>query len=171
MVILLNALVLIFEILYYSLFMKFCKRQNKLKNYIFCFAIITLIGLFIKTDYFISYPILIFLILYGLKYIAKIKVTLYDMLVIFIMLLFKFIIEIPSSLIIYKLCNNIYISSAIVGLIKTCIILILNNKIGIFYNKFYKMWKNNNFYIRYIFSIMMFTYIITTFAYIVVKWI
>lgn len=167
----LNAIILILEILYYSLFMKSCKGQKGLKNYALCFGVITLIGLFIKTDYFISYPILIFLILYGLKHIVKTKIELYDMLVIFVMLLFKFIIEIPSSLLLYKIFNNIYISSAIVGLLKNGIVLILKNNLKIFYNKFYKLWNNNNFYIRYIFSILMFVYIITTFVYIVIKWI
>lgn len=43
MAILLNAIVLIFEVLYYSMFMYFSKKEGKFWKYIVSFTIITLI--------------------------------------------------------------------------------------------------------------------------------
>ena len=81
----LNIIVLIFEVLYYSLFMKYSRPEGKYYRYLILFTLITIIGLVIGTSNLISYLLLILMILYGIKYIVKIKISLYDMLVILIM--------------------------------------------------------------------------------------
>lgn len=88
-----NIIVLIFEILYYSMFMKFARKEGKFWKYLLLFTLVTISGLFIPTNTLLSYLYLILAILFGLKYIVKINTTLYDMFFILIMIFFKLIIE------------------------------------------------------------------------------
>lgn len=168
---LMNIIVLIFEVLYYALFMKFARKEGNFSRYVLLFALISIILFIVGTDKVYSVLMLVLMILYGLKYITKIKISLYDMLIIFIMLLIKLLIETPLSLLFYIFIKNIYIISTITGITKVLILFILKEKLNILYTKFNNLWKKNNFYIRYIFSIIMFIYVIFTCLFFIIKWI
>lgn len=167
----LNIIVLIFEVLYYALFMKFARKEGKFSRYLLLFSLITLILYIIGTDDLYAHLMSVCLMLFGLKYITKIKISLYDMLIIFIMLLTKLIIELPISIFLYMFSKNIYIISIFSGIIKLLILFISNYNLNVLYNKFYALWKNNNFYIRYIFTIFMFLYVILTCVFFIIQWI
>ena len=155
----LHIIVLLFEVLYYSMFMKFARKEGKFWRYLLLFSLITIFFYFFNTNNLYSYLMLILMILYGIKYIANVKISLYDMFVIFIMLILKLIIETPIYFVLYKYVN-IYINGIITGLIKFLILFLLKDKLNIVYINLKKKWDNNNFYIRYIFSIFMFLYCI-----------
>lgn len=162
----LNIIVLIFEVLYYSLFMKFARNEGKFHRYLILFSLITTLFYFVGTDKLYSYLFLILTILYGIKYIVKIKISLYDVLFIFIMLILKLFIETPF----YLILNgglSIYEIGIIMGIFKVIVLLILKNKINKLYIKLKDLWYKNNFYIRYIFSILMFIYCILSCLFII----
>lgn len=166
----LNVIVLIMEVLYYSLFMKFAKGEGKLWRYLLSFGLMSTILFFIGTNHIYSYLLCIIMMLYGIKFIVKVKISLYDAMFLFIMLLFKHIIEIPFSLLFYIFIKNIYIVTILVGFIKVIITLNLKEKINKAYSKISKLWNNNNFYIRYIFTTFMLLYTIVSCLYCIVKW-
>ena len=160
----LHIIVLIFEVLYYSMFMKFARNEGKFWRYLLLFSLITLIGIFTLTNQnLISYLTLVLLMLYGIKYIVRIKISLYDMLLIVIMLLLKLIIEFIIILIFYELLNiNQFISTMIFDFIKISFLLFFKDKIYSISQKFKRLWGNNNFYIRYIFTIGIYVYVIVS---------
>ena len=169
----LNIIVLIFEILYYSLFMKYARREGKFWKYLILFILFSIITIFVDKRFFINYVLIFLFILYGIKYIVNLKITLYDLLFIIIMFISKLIIETPMSICAYILFKNIYISAIIVSFIKISTLFIINKKfkISIIYSKLQKLWNNNNFYIRYVFSILMFIYVIFSCAFLIIEWI
>lgn len=172
MLVIFNIIVLIFEILYYSLFMKIARDDGKINKFILMFLFITIIGLFIPTNTLISYFVLIMMIMYGMKYIVKIKISLFDMLIILIMLFLKMFVELPFILLFYKMLGiNQFIVTMLFDVTKIGIILLLENKMKKYFLKMKKLWDNNNFYIRYIFSCSAFIYtIITTMLLIKLIW-
>ena len=135
----LHIIVLIFEILYYSMFMKFTKKEGKFWKYLLLFTLITIILFIFNTNNLYVYLIFILLALYGLKYIVNVKISLYDMFVIFTMLILKLIIETPIYFILYKYVN-IYINGIITGLIKFLILFLLKDKLNIVYINLKKKW-------------------------------
>lgn len=158
-----NIIVLIFEVLYYALFMKFARKDGKVWKYIILFILITIVLMFIGTTNLYAYLVFVLLSLYGLKYIVKIKTSLYDMLPIIIMLFLKIIIELSSMIIFYNFLGiNQFITTLLFENLK--ILLIIINRKNIFnYNiKLNKIWNQNNFYIRYFFSIFTIIYVIMT---------
>ena len=167
--ILLNILVLVFEILYYSMFMYYAKGEGKFKRYLLLFSLITIIGLFIGTNYLYSYLMLFIMIVLGMKYIIKIKSKTYDKFFIYIMFLFKVIIEMILSYPIYFIVNNIYIATIIVGIIKNLLIYFNKLKIKNIYKKLNNVWNKNNFYIRYIFGILGIFYIMLSCIYLIIE--
>lgn len=164
---LLNVVVLVFEVLYYALFMKFARKEGKFWRYLLLFSAITIFFYFVGKRQIYSYLLLILMILYGMKYLVKLKISLYDMLIIFLMMIIKLFIEAPLSLSINLFIKDVYVVSSIVGFIKLLILYIMRNKINLFYNKFKILWNNNNFYIRYIFSTFMFVYVIVSCVFII----
>ena len=171
MSLLMNIIVLIFEILYYSLFMKFARKEGNFFKYLLLFALITIISGFLGTNQFISYLFLILMIVYGIKYLVKIKVKLFDILIILIMLIFKLVLEAPLYFILSNFISGIYLIGTITGFIKILILLSLNAKIGKLYDYFYKLWNENNFYIRYIFSTFLFVYCLCSCLFIILYYI
>lgn len=156
-----NIIVLIFEVLYYSFFVKLCKNEGKFSRYLILFSLITILLMFIGSNQIYSYLIIILLMLYGLKYIVKIKINLYDMFLLFIMMFFKIIIEYIIVLIFYNILKlPISINIIIFSMIKMLILLLLKNKLCLFNLYLTERWKNNNFYIRYLFTIFLFIYVI-----------
>ena len=157
----LHIIVLIFEVLYYSMFMKFARKEGKFWRYLLLFSLITIFFTFVGTTQLISYLILVLMILYGMKYIVKIKTSLFDILLIIIMLAIKIVIELLSMFIFYKfLCLNQVITTFIFEIIKILTILLSKNYLNLYYNKLKTTWDKNNFYIRYFFSIFAIIYVI-----------
>ena len=99
----------------------------------------------------------------GLKYIVNVKMSLYDMLIIVIMLFFKmfieFIIYFPLSII----GDMDYILSTIIfETFKNLFLIVIAGELNEVYKGLKKVWDQNNFYIRYIFSCCVYIYIIAT---------
>lgn len=155
----LNIIVLLFEVLYYSIFINEARGDKKLIRYFIAFALVTIIGIFIKTNYFVSYLILIFMMLYAIKYIARVNTTLYDLLIIILMLILKTIIEMPIYYLLVGKINR-YVLSILASLVKLLVLFLLNKRLNKFYNYLQIKWNNNNFYIRYLFSVMLYLYVI-----------
>ena len=167
----LHIIVLIFEVLYYSMFMKFARKEGKFWRYLLLFSLITIFFTFAGTTQLISYLILVLMILYGMKYIVKTKTRLYDMLWIVIMLFLKIIVEFIISMGIYYTINDFLIMTLLIAVIKPIVLIILKNRLNIFYTRLNNIWYKNNFYIRYIFSCLSIIYvIITVIMFIVDKW-
>lgn len=160
----LHIIVLLFEVLYYSMFMKFARKEGKFWRYLLLFSLITIVGLFIliKQDLF-SYLILILMMLFGLKYIVKLKTSLYDMLLIVIMLMLKLVIEFIVYIIFFQILNfGHFETTMIFDIIKILTITLFSSKIYNYNKKLKKLWDSNNFYIRYIFSCLTYVYVIFT---------
>lgn len=161
-------LVLISEVLYYSMFMYSCRKEGKFYRYLICFGLITIIGLFIGTDNLVSYLLVILMMIYGMKYIVGIKSTLYDILVILIMLFVKVMIETP----IYMLGQDKYDIYELGVVSSICKLVLFNfgffrKFLNLTYEKLKVMWYKNNFYIRYIFSVGAFVYCIVSCIFII----
>lgn len=166
-----NIIVLLFEVLYYSMFMKFARNEGKFWKYLLLFSLISIIGIFIGTDNLLSYLILVLLMLYGLKFIVNIKTSLYDMLWIILMLFLKIVLEFTISMAVYYLCGNFIILTILIAVIKIIVVLLLKGILNKIYLSLKTKWDKNNFYIRYIFSCLSIIYvIITVIMFIVDKW-
>ena len=162
----LNIIVLVLEILYYSIFMYYAKGEGKFWRYLLLFSLMTGIMLLVNTSTIYSYLIFVVLSLYGLKYLVKVKTSLYDMLVIIIMIFLGIAIQYPFYLIGLKLGIR-YEITFIYDPIKILAILLSRNFIKRQYNKLKIKWNNNNFYIRYIFTCLMYLYVIITIVFII----
>ena len=156
----LNIMGIILETFYFTLFMKFAKNDGKLNRYFISFLLISILGLFLGNNNLFSYLILILLMLYSIKFIVKVETTLFDMLIIFCMLLFKILIELLFAFLIYIFTENPYIIANLLGLFKIAFLLPIRNKLHKIYMKLEKQWNENKFGIRYIFSVLMFIYVI-----------
>lgn len=167
--ILMNIIVLIFEVLYYSMFMYYAKKEGKFWKYILLYILLTIVILFVGNDNVYGYLIFSALNLIGIKYLIKIKTYFYDLLVIFVIFLLSFLIPIPIYFIIGLFINNTFILTFIYQTIKIILIFILKGKIKQYYNIFHKLWDKNNFYIRYIFTIFMFIFVIFSCIYSIYK--
>ena len=158
--------ILLFEVLYYSSFMYYSKKEGNFLRYFLTFTIITLIGIIIDTNTVYSYLALITMIMIGLKYFVKVRVSLFDMLVAFIMILVKVLIELPIYIIIFNRLG-IFVTGLIYSFFKILFICITKNKLNKMYLKMQKLWRNNNFYIRYIFTTIMLIYTIISCVFII----
>lgn len=165
-----NIMVLILEVLYYSLFMAFTRKEGKLINYCILFILVSLLGVILNTQDVTSYFILLFFIVFGIKYIVRVKTSMFEFLIVLIMLIYNIIIETIIYLLIYRLIGlNYIITTIIFETIKIGTCLLLNNKLNIMYQKLKNLWNNNNFYIRYLTSIMIYIYTIINCAVIIFK--
>lgn len=158
-----SILILILEILFYSLFMKFAKKDENLSKYTLVYTLCTIITLILRSNNFLTYLIFIFGALIFTKYLTKSKTDFYDMFLIVSMLFFKLAIEYTNVLFFYNLLGYSILTTTIIFTIcKFGLLFLLKNDIRHFYRLTQKMWNKNNFYIRYIFSILMFSYTIVT---------
>lgn len=161
--ILLNVVVLVFEVLYYALFMKFARKEGKFWRYLLLFSAIMIFFYFVGTSQMYSYLFLILMILYGIKYIVKVNTSLYDMFLISIMLLLKLIIEFGVMILFYSILGfNHFITTLLFGFLKLIFIILFRKKIYLLNKKLNKLWDNNNFYIRYLSSIVFYIYVIVS---------
>lgn len=165
MIIFYNIIVLIFEVLFYSLFMKYSRKDGKLRDYILLFTICSIIVALINGKYFPTYLIFILATYIGLKYIVRTKPNLYDVLVIVVMLLLNVVIELPIYLIFYKLFHfNHIVVTLLFELVKLVVVLFGKDGFNDLYLENKKIWDNNNFNIRYGFTIMLYIYVVITIA-------
>lgn len=162
----LYVIILIVEIFYYSMFMKFTRKQGKFWKYILTFIINTGLIFIFNSMSVLSYLVFVMFTLFALKYIVKTKMSLFDMLVIFAMMIIKVLIETPTYIVFGNLFN-IYVIGIIYSLIKIILVFLLRNKLNVLYKKLKKKWDNNDFYIRYIFTILMFAYSIISCIFII----
>ena len=161
--ILLNVVVLVFEVLYYALFMKFARKEGKFWRYLLLFILATILIMFLGTNTLISYLIFVLFVLYGLKYIIRTKVSLYEMCLITIMLLSKLIIEIIIMVVFYNLLKfNHFATTLIFSSMKVLLVFLFKKELNLLNNRLKKLWNNNNFYIRYLFSIVFYIYVIVS---------
>lgn len=156
---LLNLIVLTFEILFYSMFMKFAKNDGKFYKYVIVFIINTILITLLGSRNLMSYLVFVMTTLLMLKYVVQVKTSLYDMLVIIFMLIVKSMLEIPLFYL-FAMCFSGVISTFLFQITKILLVLFLKDLIRTIYIKLKTKWDNNNFYIRYIFSILMFMYVI-----------
>ena len=159
--ILLNVAVLVFEVLYYALFMKFARKEGKFWRYLLLFSAITISGLIIGTNNLPSYLFLVISMLLGIKYFVKTKTSLYEMCLITIMLLLKMIIELLVMIVFFSILGfNHFITTLVFSFMKLFLVIIFKEKLNLFNNNLKKLWDNNNFYMRYLFSIAFYIYVI-----------
>lgn len=156
-----NIIVLLLEILYYSLFMIFTRREGKTYKYFLAFALVTTIGMFINMRALISYFVLIVLIILALKYIVRIKLSLFDTFIIMLMLFISLAVEFLLYILMYKIIGiNHFAVTMTFQVVKVGIVLLYRNSLQTMYITLKQMWDNNNFYVRYIFSILVYFYVI-----------
>lgn len=165
MVIAINIILFVLEVLYYSLFMKYTKKEGKLYKYLILFTLCSLIVGMINSKNLLAYLFFILGSYVGLKYVVKTKTSLYDMLVLVVMLLLKVIVELPLFLILYNVIHiNHYLVVFIVGLVKLLLVFMFKSMMNNWYNKMKEKWNNDNFNIRYGFTILIYLYVILTIA-------
>lgn len=163
-----NLIVLVFEVMYYSLFIKGCRKESKLWKYVALFCLITIVGLFISTNNLFSYLLLIIMIVAGLKYFVKIKMSYFDVFMVILMLVIKTIIELIICPLTYLVLNNTFIPLMIANIIKIIVVsrrMALNNC----YRYLKKMWDNNNFYLRYILMCSLYIYVICSVLFLIYR--
>ena len=165
----LNVIILIFETIYYSLFMKNVKETDSLWKYILSFSIGTILILVFNYNSLMSYLVFVFSSLFVMKYIAKIKIVFYDLFVIILMMIYKLIIESIFVIFIYIFTHNAFIIATILGAIKIIVTLLTKGIINKVYFKLKVYWYQNRFFIRYIFDIIMFVYIIVSCVFLVLN--
>ena len=170
MLLTLNIIVLILEILFYSLFMKFARIEGKFVRYILAFTMVTLLTGICNIQTIFAYIIIVFSMLLSLKYVVKLKTSMYDLLFIFIMILVKLIIEL-SFYILFSKFTSLTVFYVIMQLGKIANIFVLREVINLSYKSLKIKWDNNNFYIRYIFTTFMFLYFIFAALYLIVFYI
>lgn len=159
MFILQNVIIFTLEVIYYSLFMHYADKRFNIRCFI-TFLLANIISLFIGYGNFYSY-LFYFIELSFIFRILKIKFTLYDLLFIIFSMIFKILIEF-ICFIILKDMMDLFVVTFLICLLKIFIITFIKNKILFVYNHLKIKWNNNNFYIRYIFNITIFIYIIAS---------
>ena len=165
---LLNLIVLTFEILFYSMFIKFAKNDGKFYKYAIVFIINTILITLLGSRNLMSYLVFVMTTLLMLKYVVQVKTSLYDMLVIIFMLIVKSMLEIPLFYL-FAMCFSGVISTFLFQITKILLVLLLKDLIRTIYIKLKTKWDNNNFYIRYIFSILMFMYVIISCFFLIIR--
>lgn len=157
-----NISLLIVEILYYSLFLKFCRKEGKFKKYLLVSLLVTIVAMIVGTNNLLSYILLILTFLFGLKYIVKLKTSLYDMFIIFIMLFIKLVIELICFVVLYLIFKSYPVFLIFMIIIKFLFLIVTRNRLSLFYNRLKELWLANTFKIRYIFICCTYVYVIIT---------
>lgn len=159
--VILNIVVLMFEILYYSLFMKFSKREGSIWKYLLLFTIITILIGFININYLITYFVLSVTSFYGLKTIYKIKVI--DFPYINLMFIIKFVME-AICITTIGIFNEFY-AIILFSILKLCFVFAFRNRLFQLYKYMSEKWYKNDFIVRYISSILLIIYTLLALIY------
>ena len=157
-----RIIVILLEVLYYSSFMKMAKKDGKYWRYLLLFSMIQAFFFFVTTDFIYSYLLLILMITFGMKYLVKVETSLYDMLFVFVMMICKLIIELAFAFPISHILHDILVSKVVLGMTKTILVILIGGYINKAYRKLKICWEENKFFIRYIFTIFMFVYVIAS---------
>lgn len=163
-----NLIVIIFEIIFYSIFMKNIKGDGKLIKYILAFTIST-IGLMVVGNGLFGYLLFVLLCLFGMKYIAKTKTSFFDFFAIIFMLLLKCAIEVIICLSCYAIVKNTFVALILANLVKLFIVGYYRIPFGNFYRLGKKLWDNNNFYFRYILMGSLYIYVICSVLFLIYR--
>lgn len=140
--------------------MKFSKKDGKTSRYILLFIINTIIIFLLNSKELYVYLIFVLTTYIGLKYIVKTKTSFYDMLIIVLMLMIKLFLEMLTIGVLFAILKNAYVLSTIAGVIKIVLLIAFKSKMHNHYLNLKKIWDNNNFNLRYIFSLALFLYTI-----------
>lgn len=157
-----NIFLLIVEILYYSLFLKFCRKKGKFKRYLLVSILVTIIAMIVGNNNLLSYILLVLAFLFGLKYIVRLRTSLYDMFVIFIMLFVKLIIELIYFIVLYLIFKSYPLFILFMTISKLLLLIVTKDKLCLFYDRLKELWLANTFKIRYIFICCTYIYVIIT---------
>ena len=114
---------------------------------------------FLGTNNIYTYLIFMGLTLLSFKYFVRCKPKLYDLMILVLMMLIKVIIEVCFYLPLQAFFD-IYKIAILHSIIKVILVFIFRNYLNLIYDKLKIYWDNNNFYIRYLFSVLMFVYCI-----------
>lgn len=153
---------LISEVIYYSIFLKNCRKERKLSRYILIGIIVTALALIFNTKDLLSYLVLVLTFTLGLKYIVKVKTSLFDMFIVIVMLFVKVSLELVAFVIFYMLFNNYTLYIVFMITFKILFLLVTKDKLKCFYNRLKELWLSNTFKIRYIFICSTYIYVIIT---------
>lgn len=159
-----NIIILIMEVLYYSLFMKFTKREtNNYKNILF--GIILVLFAFVGNCNIYGTILMPIFGLFILNILFKNNTSLYDFMNILFMTIMKIIIEFPCYTILFSFIG-LYGQAIVSSFIKILITILFRKKIKNIYIKYNIIWRQNNFYIRYIFTVGFYLYVILSLLFI-----
>ena len=158
----LNAILLLVDIIFYSIFLYSCRKDGKIIKYIVLGIIITVLALIVGTNSLLSYLLLVMTFLLGLKYIVKVKTSLYDMFIIIVMLFTKVSLELIPFVIFYVVMKNYSLVYILMIILKLLFLVVTKNNLYLFYKRMKKLWLNNVFKIRYIFICCTYIYVIIT---------
>ena len=79
------------------------------------------------------------------------------------MLLLNIVIELPIYLIAYRVLHiSRFLTTIIFDVVKVLAVILLSEQLNIAYLRCKLLWNKNNFYIRYITSILIYLYVIAT---------
>lgn len=160
-----QLIIFILEILYYTNFLYLCRKKDKYYKLFIIFLLSNIGMYFIGFSSFYAYT-LYFVEVIVLSLLLNVQFLLYDMLVMIVSLLFKLFIELCFFIILQKNIS-LFVCVLVMGITKNIVLVLIKDKLNKFYLKFKKMWNNNNFYIRYSFSTLLYLYIIASAIYII----
>ena len=153
---------LLTEIIYYSLFLKSCRKEGKLSRYLIIGILVTVLAFIVGTNDLLSYLLLVLIFLLGLKYIVKIRTSLYDMFIIIIMLFAKVALELVPFILFYTCFRMYTLYVACMIFLKILFLIYAKDKLHNFYKRLKRMRDDNVFKIRYIFICCTYIYVIFT---------
>ena len=153
---------LISEIIYYSVFLKNCRNEGRTSKYILLSIAITILALLINTESLLSYLVLVLSFVLGLKYIVKVDTSLFDMLIVIVMLFVKVSLELISFVPLYMVFGNYTLYILFMIVLKIIFLLTTRKKLKYFYKRLKHLWLENTFKIRYIFICSTYIYVIIT---------
>lgn len=158
----LNIILLLVDIIFYSIFLYSCRRDGKFNRYVILGIIVTVLALIVGTNNLLSYLLLVMTFLLGMKYIVKVKTSLYDMFIIIVMLFTKVSLELFPFVVFYVMMENYAVVYTLMIILKLLFLITARNNLHLFYKTMKKLWLNNVFKIRYIFICCTYIYVIIT---------
>ena len=122
-----QLIIFFLEILYYTLFFGFCRKSEKFYKLFVVFLLSNVISFFIGYGSFYSYA-LYFVEIAILMRIMKIKMTLYDILILTLSMIFKLFIELIFFIVLRENINT-FLWVCMMGIAKNNIVILLRGLI------------------------------------------
>jgi hypothetical protein len=162
--------VLIFEILYYALFMKVAKKGKSTIGYLLAFTIATAVNILLRSTELYTYILFIYISLILINYLTKDKTGMSDIITLIAMMMVKIIIEGATAIALYQLAGfSIILTTGIFTVLKFLFILVFQEQIYKFNKEMNKKWNRNDFNIRYITTALVLGYTIISILVLIVK--